>query len=218
MNNILLISDLIGTFAFAITGCYTAIKHELDVLGFLILAFCTAIGGGIIRDILLGTHPPIIFATYDHIVVCTIAIIIVYFLKNNIASHWNFILLIDAIGLGVFTLFGCMTAYQHNVTNYFALIFFGVITAIGGGIIRDVLVCEISSVLKRGFYASASILGGIVFCILLKQNISFVIIFIAVFTTTFISRIIALKLNFELAKVTKLEKSPTHMTIDYNKW
>ena len=124
MNNILLISDLIGTFAFAITGCYTAIKHELDVLGFLILAFCTAIGGGIIRDILLGTHPPIIFATYDHIVVCTIAIIIVYFLKNNIASHWNFILLIDAIGLGVFTLFGCMTAYQHNVTNYFALIFF----------------------------------------------------------------------------------------------
>lgn len=218
MNNALLILDLIGTFAFAITGCYTAIKHELDVLGLTILALCTAVGGGIIRDTLLGLTPATAFLTYTHVSTCALAIIIVLIFKTTIAKRWNLILLTDALGLSVFTLFGCLKASQYSDVNCVAIVFFGVITAVGGGIIRDLLVNEISSVLKRGFYASSAILGGITFCILSNFHVNISTIFICVIIITFISRILSLKLNFELTKISKLEKSPTEMTTNYNRW
>ena len=101
--------DIVGTFAFAITGCFKAIKHELDILGLVILGLMTGIGGGIMRDCILGVQPqPWVPIMYFFI--CLLAAGASYFTAKHIAARWNIILLVDAIGLGVFTAVGCTKA------------------------------------------------------------------------------------------------------------
>ena len=153
--------DLIGTFAFAITGCFKAIKHELDLLGFVILGLMTGIGGGIVRDIILGV-PPVALTTNLYLTICLLAAAVAYFSSKHIAARWNIILLVDAIGLGTFTAIGCAKAAEHGY-GFFGVVLLGVMTAIGGGTIRDILVSEVPEVLRSGFYATASIVGAVVY-------------------------------------------------------
>ncbi|MBN2106362.1 MAG: trimeric intracellular cation channel family protein [Deltaproteobacteria bacterium] len=210
--------DLVGTFAFAITGCFKAIKHELDILGLFILGLMTGIGGGIVRDSILGV-PPVALTTNLHFSICLLAALVSYVSYKHIAVRWNIILLVDAIGLGVFTAIGCAKAASHGF-GFFGVVSLGVITAIGGGIIRDVLVSEVSEVLKSGFYATASILGAVVYFFIFRlelfQKNPTLLMFVTA-TIIVASRIIALKRHFHLKQLHKMPLSPTMLSYERHK-
>lgn len=210
--------DLIGTFAFAITGCFKAIKHELDILGLAILGLMTGIGGGIVRDIILGVQP-VALTTNLHFSICLLAAAVSYFSYKHIAARWNIILLVDAIGLGTFTAIGCAKASAHGF-GFFGVVSLGVITAIGGGIIRDVLVSEVSEVLKAGFYATASILGAVVYFFIhrlqvFQENPTLLMLVTALLIL--IVRMIALKKGFHLKQLHRMPKSPTALSQERHK-
>lgn len=202
--------DLVGTFAFAITGCFKAIKHELDILGLAILGLMTGIGGGIVRDVILGV-PPVALTTNLYFSVCMLAAVVSYFSHKYIAERWNVILLVDAVGLGMFTAIGCSRAAGHGY-GFFGVVAIGVITAIGGGIIRDILVREVSDVLTSGFYATASILGAAVYFFihkvqLFQSNPTLLMLVTAAIIVA--ARLIALKRHVHLKQLRRMPKSPT---------
>jgi len=210
--------DLIGTFAFAITGCFKAIKHELDLLGFAILGLMTGIGGGIVRDIILGV-PPAALKTDLYLTVCLLAAAVSYFSYRHIAERWNIILLVDAIGLGTFTAIGCAKAASHGY-GFFGVVLLGAMTAIGGGTIRDILVSEVPEVLRSGFYASASIVGAVVYFFIYRmpmfQNNPTLLMLVTAVLILLV-RIIALKKGFHLKRLHRMEKSPTALSRERHK-
>ena len=172
-EEILLLFELIGTVAFAFSGAMVALSKKMDIFGVAVLGLVTAVGGGVIRDLVLGITPP---ATFQNPVYAFIAVsvsVIVFlpavrrFLFEKNESYEKILLLMDSLGLGIFTVVGVETAYLAGFEkSYFLLIFVGVITGVGGGIIRDILAQDTPAVLVRHFYASASIIGA-VFCIVL---------------------------------------------------
>jgi uncharacterized membrane protein YeiH len=210
--------DLIGTFAFAITGCFKAIKHELDLLGFFILGLMTGIGGGIVRDIILGV-PPAALTTNLYLTICLLAAVVSYYSYKPIAARWNIILLVDAIGLGTFTAIGCAKAAAHGY-GFFGIVLLGAMSAIGGGTIRDILVSEVPEVLHSGFYASASIVGAVAFFFMYRlpvfqNNPTLLMLVTAVLIL--IVRIIALKKGFHLKRLHRMDKSPTALSQERHK-
>jgi len=210
--------DLIGTFAFAITGCFKAIKHELDLLGFFILGLMTGIGGGIVRDIILGV-PPAALTTNLYLTVCLLAAVVSYYSYKPIAARWNIILLVDAIGLGTFTAIGCAKAAAHGY-GFFGIVLLGAMSAIGGGTIRDILVSEVPEVLRTGFYASASIVGAVVYFFIYQLPVfqsNPTMLMLVTATVILIVRIIALKKGFHLKRLHRMDKSPTALSQERHK-
>jgi len=161
---ILSILDLLGTFAFAITGAVKAARRELDWFGAIALALVTGVGGGIMRDALLGNHPPIALKQPMYAVVCISAGILVIAAQKKITSLWLFVMIVDAIGLGAFTAIGAIHAENAGAGGV-AVVSLAVLTAVGGGMLRDILAGEIPQVLKSDFYATAALIGGLFFWI-----------------------------------------------------
>ena len=185
--------EIAGTIAFAISGALVGISRRMDIFGILVLALSTAIGGGIIRDVLVGNIPPNSFKTSLYIVLTTVITFIIFFIyRNQILRYMSrrklrkMYLLADTLGLASFTVTG--TTIGFNVYPEYPLfaIILGLITAVGGGIIRDVLAQRIPSVLQEEIYALPSIIGGIVFYLIaiigddywyLASPISFFVVF-----------------------------------------
>jgi uncharacterized membrane protein YeiH len=159
---ILLVLDLLGTFAFAITGAVKAANRGLDWFGAIALACVTGFCGGIMRDALLGNQPPIALQKPIYAIVCIFAAILVIVAQKKIISHWLFVQIADAIGLGTFTAIGAIHAENAGASGI-AIISLAVLTAVGGGMLRDVLAGEIPQILKSDFYATASLIGGLFF-------------------------------------------------------
>lgn len=177
-GTIILITELIGTVAFALSGGLTAIERRLDFFGILVLSIITAMGGGLLRDLILGITPPAMFRNYVYVataILSSVVLLVFGSLFNkwlNISRMQNLMRAInvfDAVGLGIFTIIGmnaAMTAGFSN--NAFLMIFVGVTTGIGGGMLRDVLVGRTPQVLRKDIYAVAAIIGGICYYYLLK--------------------------------------------------
>lgn len=173
---IIFIMEIIGTIAFASSGALTAFKQDMDIFGVNVLAVITSVGGGIIRDLMIGNTPPVTFQKPAYTVVamltCNLLFLIFYFngklLQNNfLITYERIMLILDAIGLGIFTAVGVRAGMNIGYgDNPFLLIFLGVITGVGGGVIRDILAIQKPYILVRHVYASASILGAVT-CILL---------------------------------------------------
>jgi len=161
---LLSIFDLLGTFAFAITGAVKASRRGLDWFGKIVLAIITGTGGGLIRDGLLGNHPPLALSKPTYVIVCISAAILVMVAQKKIASLWLLVMIIDAIGLGVFTMIGAAISENAGAGGV-AIVSLTVLTAVGGGILRDVLAGEIPQVLRSDFYATAALIGGLFFWI-----------------------------------------------------
>jgi len=159
--------DYFGTMAFAVTGAFKAIEHKSDVVGVIILSVITGVAGGIIRDVVLGRFPPSALVNPFYLLITVSTGISIFFLYPKLKKHWNIFIKFDAIGLGVFTIIGATTAYSLFGFNLLVMVFSGVVTAIGGGILRDVFVNEIPIVFVRELYATASFIGIIVFYFLL---------------------------------------------------
>jgi len=192
--------DLFGTVAFAITGAFKAIEKKFDVIGILVLATITGVAGGTIRDVVLGRVPnSIVDPTY---VIVTIASgIAIFFLYSRLKKHWNLFLKFDAIGLGVFTIIGATFAYNIFGLNFLAILLAGVLTAAGGGILRDIFVNQVPIVFVKEFYLSASFIGIVIFSIILYFTNELYYATIVGITLTSSLRLIAMKYNWNLPKV-----------------
>ena len=165
-ENILYTLDLIGTFVFAVSGALKATKYELDLLGILVLATLTGVGGGILRDLLLGATPPAVFQDESFLIVCVIGGLAVFLASSHIEPWWREMMLADAIGLGVFAGIGAVKAHTFGLGPVGIVMMAG-LTATGGGVIRDILVQEIPAVIQKDFYATAALAGGLCFLITL---------------------------------------------------
>lgn len=198
---IIFILDLFGTAAFAVTGALRAIEHKYDIVGVIILATVTGILGGVMRDAILGIFPPHNFSDTIHIVLTTITAIIIFYLYQRIKKYENLFNIFDAVGLGVFTFTGASIAYSLYSTNVVLIVISSLVTAFGGGILRDVLVREPPIVFTKEVYAVASFIGVIIFLIMINLKLQFEYTAIVVIFVTTGIRLISIKLNWNLPKV-----------------
>lgn len=210
MNILWLIFEIIGTVAFAISGALLAVEKENDIFGVLFLGVTTAVGGGIMRDILTGELPPKAFQDPVYVLIAVITSLIVFFLmyftKGNIRKKLAMadavINVFDAVGLGVFTIFGMNAAAALGYgENLFLRLFVGMITGVGGGMIRDILVREIPSVLCKRVYAVASLIGGLFYYFLVKLGMNAGIANFIGAASIFVIRMLASKFRWDLPKV-----------------
>ena len=169
MDIFILIFELAGTVAFAASGAMTGIKKNMDIFGVCILALTTAVGGGVIRDLILGNTPP---ATFQNPIYATVALttaLVLFFSKvrrilmHNTVSFDKAMFWMDTAGLGIFTVVGIRTAYAHvPQATVFLLVFVGVITGVGGGLLRDMMAGDTPYIFVKHVYASASLAGALV--------------------------------------------------------
>lgn len=177
MNIFILILEVIGTVAFSVSGAMTGLKKGMDLFGVSILGLTTAVGGGVIRDLILGITPPVVFhkPLYAIIAVCTALIVFIPWVRKLLnRNHKIFELLLlitDSIGLGIFTVAGIQTAYESTTDyNIFLLVFVGVVTGVGGGVMRDVLAGNMPYIFVKHIYALASLIGALACVLLLKAG------------------------------------------------
>ena len=194
------ILDYLGTAAFAITGASKAIAHKADIFGIIVLATVVGVAGGITRDVIFGRFPTA-FSDPIYVSITVITGVVMFFLYSYFKKRMNIWLIFDAVGLGVFSIIGASIAYQIVGLDFLPMLFGGVITAIGGGILRDVFVREIPIVFVKEVYAVASIIGIVIFYIILSyggdmQVASIIGIIVATGT-----RLLAMKYNWNLPKV-----------------
>jgi uncharacterized membrane protein YeiH len=161
-NTLLLVLDLVGTFAFALNGALTAVRTvRLDIVGVITLATITAIGGGILRDVVLGATPPAPFSDWRYLTVAAVGGLLAFFLGRLLVRLETTIMVLDAAGLSLFAVTGALKSLDHGLGPGQAIIL-GAVTAVGGGTIRDVLLGTVPAVLHSGLYAIPAVLGSAV--------------------------------------------------------
>ena len=187
--------------AFAVTGAFKAIEHKADIVGIIILATITGVAGGTIRDIVLGKTLPNSLIDPAYVIITVISAIVLFFLYSKMRKHWNIFLKFDAIGLGVFTVIGATFAYNLVGMNFLVIVIAGMLTAIGGGILRDIFVNQTPIVFVKELYASASFIGAVLFYFtLLITNELYAATIIGLVITTAL-RLVAMKYNWNLPRV-----------------
>lgn len=168
---LLLALDLAGTFAFALNGAITALKAaRLDVVGMLTLGMITALGGGILRDILIDALPPATFNSWPYLAVAAGAALIAFFLSRQLRRLTLPIDLLDAAGLSLFCVTGATKSLSYGLGVLPAIIL-GAVTAVGGGTIRDVLVRRIPTILTTGLYAIPALIGAAIAVITVRTGV-----------------------------------------------
>jgi uncharacterized membrane protein YeiH len=155
----LLALDIAGSFVFALSGALAAVRARLDVFGVVVVATVTAIGGGVLRDVLLGLAPPNALRHWWYLAVPAAAAVLVFIWHPQVTRMLRPIVVLDAAGLGLFTVTGTRLALEHGLGAAGACAL-GVLTGIGGGLIRDVLLREIPQVLRGEIYALAAMAGA----------------------------------------------------------
>lgn len=210
MTDFMSMMEIVGTIAFAVSGALVAIGANLDLFGVVFVASITAVGGGILRDMLLGIHPPFIFVNY-HLCLLAILVAVVVFIiarfkrrefqkfRLKIESINN---IFDAFGLAAFTVTGAEIAYTQGFgDNWFIVMTIGMLTAVGGGIFRDIITNTTPYVFKKHIYALASIFGSILYYICKKGQLAE--IWTVCFTVILVVaiRLLATKYHWSLPKI-----------------
>ncbi len=157
----LLVFDLIGTFVFALSGATLAVRHRLDLFGVIVLACAAAVSGGIVRDVLIGAQPPAALADWRYLATAIAAGVLSFLRYKTIVRLRNPVQLFDAAGLALFAVLGTEKALLFGLSPFAATVL-GMVTGIGGGIMRDILVVRTPVVLQAELYAVAALAGGIV--------------------------------------------------------
>jgi uncharacterized membrane protein YeiH len=161
METLLLVLDLVGTFVFALSGATAGVKRRLDLFGVLVLSFATGNAGGIARDLLIGAVPPAALSDWRYLAVSLLAGIVTFYWFSGIDRLHSPVLVFDAAGLGLFAVSGTQKALAFGLDPVMAALL-GMLTGIGGGMTRDVLLAEIPTVLRADIYAVAALLGAAV--------------------------------------------------------
>lgn len=198
--------ELFGTVAFAISGAITGLKKKMDVFGVVILAVVTAVGGGAIRDIVLGNTPPMTFRNPVYALVAVATGIITFIPAVRRLAGKNprvfdiFLLITDSVGLGIFTVMGIRTAIgTGHGENLFLLVFVGVVTGVGGGLLRDMMAGNTPYIFVKHVYASAS-LAGAVLCVLLWKPLGSTAAMSVSAVVIIVIRFLAAKFKWSLPK------------------
>jgi len=156
----LFVADLVGVAVFAASGGSAAVAKRLDVFGVVFVGSVAALGGGILRDIVINQSPPLAFADWRYGATAAVSALLVFFFHPHLVRIRRFVLLLDAAGLGLFTATGTLKALDVGVPFVGACIL-GMVTGIGGGLLRDLLTGEIPVVLRSEIYAVASLAGAV---------------------------------------------------------
>lgn len=159
MDLILVAIDFVGTFVFAISGATVGVRHRLDLFGVLVLAFAAAVSGGIVRDVLIGATPPTALASWHYLGVSCLAGVITFYRCEDIEKLRNPVQMFDALGLALFAATGASKALAFGLTPASAILL-GMLSGIGGGIVRDMLVAQTPVVLRSELYAVAALAGA----------------------------------------------------------
>ncbi len=159
IDALLVAFDLTGTFVFALSGGIAALRHRLDLFGVLVLSFAAATSGGIMRDVLIGAVPPASLQDWRYLAVSILAGVVTLVWHERLARFQHAVLIFDAAGLGLFAVAGAGKALAYNLAPIPSAML-GMLTGIGGGVIRDVLVSEVPVVLRRDVYAIAALAGA----------------------------------------------------------
>ena len=157
--SLLLTLDLAGTAVFAISGAAVGVKHRLDVFGVCVLAFVAGNAGGMLRDILIGAVPPVALVGWRYVTISLLAGVVTFIWHPRLERLHTPILIFDAAGLGLFSVSGTQKALAFGANPLVAALL-GMLTGIGGGMLRDVLVREIPTVLRKDLYALAALAGA----------------------------------------------------------
>ena len=192
--------DILGTFAFAISGALVAFDKKFDLFGVLIIAFVTAVGGGMLRDVLIDAHPINWIGDLNYLYTIFAAVIFTILFKSKIFYLSKTMFLFDTIGISVFTLLGLEKGLSFNLHPIIALIM-GMVSAVFGGVLRDVLTNKIPLIFEKEIYASACLAGGIVYLILNECNVADNIIFVISAIVVIAIRVIAVKFHLQLPKI-----------------
>ena len=175
------ILEIAGTVSFAISGAMAALEKKVDLFGVIVLGITTALAGGIFMDMLVGRVPPAAFSDGTYMKIAFVTSVIVFLAAwmfsdkyvNNIQVIDTINNIFDAAGLGAFTITGAKVAMSMGYTdNSFFVIFLGMVTGVGGGILRDLMIGEIPFILRKRIYAVASLLGGCVYYVLLSKDVA----------------------------------------------
>ncbi len=153
--------DLVGTFVFALSGALLAVRRRLDLFGVLVLSYAAATAGGIARDLLIGSVPPAAIADWRYILVPVVAGLATFIWHPTVQRLQTWVLVFDAAGLSLFAVAGALKALAFGL-NPVAAVLLGMLTGIGGGMLRDVLVAEVPTVLRAEVYAVAALAGAVV--------------------------------------------------------
>ncbi len=195
--NLIYSLDIIGTFAFAVSGALVASKKKYDLFGVVIIAFVTAVGGGMMRDVLINYHPINWIGDLNYIWTILIAVVFTFLFKSKIAPWSKTMFIFDTIGIAVFTLLGTEKGLNFGLHPFIAVVM-GVVSAVMGGVLRDVLTQKIPLIFKKEIYALACFIGAFVFLLLNEFKIKIEFQYIATILTILIIRIIAVKYKLKL--------------------
>lgn len=197
--------DLLGTIAFAISGALAAMNRKLDLFGIFIIAFVTAIGGGTIRDALIGRTPVMWMENTIYIYLIGVVTVLTIIFRNKIYYLKTSLFLFDTIGLGIFTITGVETGIQNDL-DPIVCITLGAMTGTFGGVIRDILCNEIPVIFRKEIYATASIAGATIFIFLHELNVNTDLIYIVTSLIIISIRLIVVRYKISLPTFT-LKKS-----------
>jgi uncharacterized membrane protein YeiH len=199
---VIYVLDILGTFAFAISGALVALDKKFDIFGVIIIAFVTAVGGGMLRDVLINAHPINWIGDLNYLYIIFFAVLFTFLFKSKIAHLSKTMFLFDTIGISVFTLLGLQKGLSYDLHPIISIIM-GMISAVFGGVLRDVLTAKIPLIFEKEIYASACLAGGITYLILnyfkVDENVNFIISAIIIASI----RAIAVKFHLELPKIKK---------------
>lgn len=194
---ILFVLDIMGTTAFAISGALVAMNKKFDPFGVFIIAFVTAVGGGTLRDVLIGRQPVIWMQNPIYVYAIIAAVIITVVFRKNLKTLSKSLFLFDTIGLGIFTIIGTEIGINANFHPLIS-ISLGTMSAAFGGVIRDILCNEIPVIFRKEIYATACIFGAITFIILNKLNLDPTIVYTSTTLIVIIIRLVAVKFHLSL--------------------
>lgn len=208
MEKAMFILELIGAAAFAVAGAMEALEKRADIFGVIFLAVTTALGGGVIRDILLGQLPPRMFVSYPYLLVALLAALAVfadaYVRRERYIRHKEKLdavnNIFDAVGLAVFTVSGMNVAMSVS-DNVLLILILGMATGVGGGMLRDVMTNTMPKVLRKRVYAVASLVGGLVYYVLHILGVNDILSASAGMVVIFLLRVLATFYKWNLPSV-----------------
>ena len=197
MHALLLTLDLGGTFVFALSGASAGVRRGLDLFGVLVISFAAANAGGIARDVLIGATPPAAISDWRYIAVSFLAGLLTFWRWRTVNRLRSPVLVFDAAGLALFAVAGALKAQSFHL-GAVAAIALGVLTAVGGGIARDLLVAEVPVVLRADVYAVAALAGAAVVVLGDRLDLPLAVVAVVGATVCFVLRLLAILFNWRL--------------------
>lgn len=189
--------DLLGTIAFAISGALAAMTRKLDLFGIFIIAFVTAVGGGTVRDVLIGNTPVMWMENTFYIYLISVITFLAIVFRRKINHLKTSLFLFDTIGLGVFTITGVEAGIENGLSPIISVAL-GAITGTFGGVIRDILCNEIPVIFRKEIYATACIVGALAYVILYDLNVDHDVIYIITSLIVISIRLVVVKYKIAL--------------------